>query len=184
MKEIFRSIEGYEDLYEVSNLGNVRSLGNNKSRKTKVLKPQTSGRDYLHVALCKDGKVKRFLVHRLVVEAFLGKIPESLEVNHLNEDKTDNRLINLSLMTRKANNNYGTRNQRVAEAMTNGKLSKPVLQFTLDGKFVREWESTRECGRNGFGQGAVSKCCRGKFKSHKGFTWMYADDFLNSLPII
>ena len=57
--------------------------------------------------------------------------------------------------------------------MTNGKTSKKVLQFTLDGEFIREWESTMECGRNGFSQGNVAACCRGERKSHKGFKWCY-----------
>ena len=54
------------------------------------------------------------------------------------------------------------------------KLSKKVLQFTLNGEFVREWPSTRECGRNGFDSGAVAKCCNGKIPQYKGFKWCYA----------
>ena len=54
------------------------------------------------------------------------------------------------------------------------KRSKKVLQFTLDGKFVREWPSIKECSRNGFSQGNISDCCQGKRKSHKGFKWCYA----------
>ena len=63
--------------------------------------------------------------------------------------------------------------RKISEANTNGKKSKPVLQYTKNGEFVREWPSTAECGRNGFEYGAVSACCRGKYKTHKGFIWRY-----------
>lgn len=61
---------------------------------------------------------------------------------------------------------------------TNGKKSKKVLQFTLDGEFVKEWPSTAECGRNGFNSGYISACCRGEHKSAYGFKWCYADDYI------
>ena len=64
--------------------------------------------------------------------------------------------------------------KKIIESNTNGKLSKPVLQFSLSGEFIREWPSTAECGRNGFDSSTVAKCCRGKLKSHKGFKWCYA----------
>ena len=69
----------------------------------------------------------------------------------------------------KYNQNYGTRNERVAKA-----LSKKVLQLSLSGDLIREWESTRECERNGFKQSSISNCCNGKRKTHKGFKWEYA----------
>ena len=72
------------------------------------------------------------------------------------------------------NNNYGTRNERISKAKINGKKSKKVLQFTLDGKFIREWPSTAECGRNGFAQSAVARCCRGELPHYKGFLWKYS----------
>lgn len=152
MKEIWKDVLEYEGLYQVSNLGRVRSLYN---RNIKILKAQKNKNGYLHLGLKKDGKVKNFLVHCLVWEVFKGKKPEGYEVNHINEDKTDNRLCNLNLMTRKENCNHGTRNRRIGK-----KLSKPVGQFTLDGVLVKIWECAKECGRNGYSQGNVSACCR------------------------
>ena len=64
--------------------------------------------------------------------------------------------------------------KKLREANTNGKLSKRVLQFTLDGEFVREWISVAECGRNGFNSGYIAACCRGKRKSAYGYKWCYA----------
>lgn len=180
MEEIWNKVKNYEN-YEVSNLGGARSL---KFGKVRILKPnQVKG--YLLVDLCKDGKGKWFSVHRLVWEAFNGPIPEGMQVNHINEDKTDNRLENLNLMTPKENSNWGTRNQRhakkqkgikrpdIAQKLKNGKRSKCVYQYTLDGVLVKIWPSTMECERNGFYHGAVSKCCNGKLKQYKGFIWKY-----------
>ena len=71
------------------------------------------------------------------------------------------------------------RKMRVAKiGKPNLKLSKKVLQFTLDGEFVKEWPSAAECGRNGFNSSKICLCCQGKRKSHKGFKWMYADDYI------
>ena len=170
MFEIWKSIIGYEGLYEASNFGRIRSLNYKHTGETRILKLGKSTGGYLQVNLCKNGKVKMCLIHRLVFEAFNGKIPEGYDVNHINENKTDNRLENLNLMTRKENINYGTRTER---------CSKPVYQYTLDGVLVHVWPSTRECDRNGFNQSNVAKCCRGERKSHKGYIWSYVPLFFN-----
>lgn len=163
-REIWKSVLGYIGLYEVSNYGRVRSLKHEKIRILKQLK-HTNG--YLKVNLCKDGITKIFYVHRLVYEAFNGFIPDGYEINHINEDKTDNRLDNLNLLTHGENIRYGTANQRRAE-----KLSDQVLQLTLDEVLVKEWPSIAEAGRHGFNLGAVCACCRGKLKQYKGFKWV------------
>lgn len=116
MKETWLKIKGYEE-YEVSDLGNIRSLNYNRTGETKLLKPGLGKRGYLNVLLRKNGKTKNFLVHRLVVEAFIGPIPKGLVVNHRNEDKRDNRLVNLEVITQKQNCNYGTRNERLAKEL-------------------------------------------------------------------
>lgn len=118
MKEIWKDVLDYEGLYLVSNFGRVKSL-----IKGIILKPGFKGRGYLCVNLCKDGKLKNFLVHRLVVEAFQGKIPEGLVVNHLNEIKTDNRLENLEICTHKENLNYGTSRARISASKKGKKHS-------------------------------------------------------------
>lgn len=178
--EIWKDIPGYEKLYQGSNLGRIRSLDRWKDsgtggyiQKGRILKPFKTKYGYLQVVLCKDGKQKALLVHRLVYEAFNGEIPEGVEVNHISEDKTDSSLGNLNLLTHKANINWGTHNKRISEKLTNGKLSKCVYQYTLDGVLVKIWSSTNECGRNSFNQGAVCACCRGKLKQYKGFLWSY-----------
>ena len=134
--EIWKPKKDYEGLYEVSNLGRVKSLGNGKSINSKegILKPGKIKQGYLQVTLCKNRKQKRFLVHRLVAEAFLPN-PENLPfINHKDEDKTNNSVDNLEYCTREYNNNYGTRNERVAKANTNGKKSKKSSSIFIDGR--------------------------------------------------
>ena len=170
-KEIWKDIVGYEGLYQVSNLGRVKSL---KYGKEKILKPANIGRGYLKVNIWKNGEQNQYLVHRLVGQSFIPNPNNLPEINHRDEDKTNNRVENLEWCDRKYNNNFGTHNQRVAEKMTNGKLSKTVLQFTLEGNFVKEWKSTRDVQRNlGFDQGHISQCCTGKRKSAYKFVWKY-----------
>ena len=173
-KEIWKDIPNYEGLYQASNLGRVKSLERSYRRKEKILKPGINQYGYYQVALCKQSIVKRYLVHRLVWEAFNGTIPENMQVNHINEIKTDNRLENLNLMTAKENSNWGSRNERMTKKLINGKKSKPVLQFTLDGIFVKEYPSAHQVERElGFYQGNIVNCCNGKRKTAHGFKWKY-----------
>ena len=129
MIEEWRPIVGYEELYEVSNLGRVRSIdryvkysnGQIHLHKGKVLSPVKSNLGYLLVSLCCNGKYKMFLVHRLVTEAFIPN-PENLpEVNHKDEDKANNSVDNLEWCDRSYNNNYGTARIRAKDtAIKNG----------------------------------------------------------------
>ena len=173
IEEIFKDVKGYEGLYQVSNFGNIMSLNYRNTGKAKLMNPHERKDGYLQVQLYKNGKRKMFKVHRLVAEAFIPNTDNLPFVNHKDEDKTNNRVENLEWCTKEYNNNYGTRNKRVSKKMTNGKLSKIVLQYSLDGEFIREWSSTRECERNGFNQGNVAACCRGEYNSSCGFLWKY-----------
>ena len=125
MIEEWRPIKGYEGLYEVSNTGRVRSLdrydSNNHFLKGRILKLYTRKGGYLFVQLHLNGKGKNYLVHRLVAIAFIPNPDNLPEVNHLDEDKTNNRVENLEFCDRKYNINYGTRTDKVRNtAINNG----------------------------------------------------------------
>ena len=172
-EEVWRDVKGYEGLYQVSNMGRVKSLGR-KDRfgrviKERILEPAVTHNGYLRVGLHVDGKRKMLRVHRLVCEAFHENPDNKSEVNHVNEDKTDNRACNLEWSTRTENCNHGSRNERVAKV-----LSKPIGQFSLDGKLIKVWQSACEARRQtGFDEGYVGAVARGKFKQAYGFIWKY-----------
>lgn len=168
ISEVWKPVPNYEGLYDASNFGRVRSLYKNK-----ILSISRNKNGYCAIILYKRGKLKRFLIHRLVYETFVGSIPDGYEVNHINEIKTDNSVWNLNLMTHKQNANFGTRNKRMSSSKINGSGSKPVYQYTLDGVLVRVWPSVNEAGRNGFCVSSIVRCCQGKLMQHKGFLWSY-----------
>ena len=183
--EIWKDIPNYEGLYQASNLGRVKSLerfrkGKNGSLvpvKEKILKPKISDNGYYQVALFKNSKVRFYLVHRIVFEAFNTTIPEGLQVNHINEIKSDNRLSNLNLMTSKENTNWGTGIERCHSQLINGKSSKQVLQFTLEDILIKEYPSTKQVERElGFDQGNIVNCCNGKQKTAYGYKWKYTKE--------
>lgn len=180
--EIWKDIPEYEGLYQASNLGRIKSLerfrkGENGcliSVKERILKPSINHKGYYRIQLCKQSIVKAYQVHRLVWSAFNGPIPEGLQVNHINEVKTDNRLENLNLMTAKENINYGTRNERSAKKKINGKKSKPVLWYDLQDNFIKEFPSLMQvCRELGFNQRHICECCNGKLKTAYGYKWKY-----------
>ena len=184
--------EIYEGLYKVSNLGKILSLNYRNTGKPGLKNPRKRKNGYLQVNLWENGRYKTCLVHRLIAETFLPNPENKPCINHkiegdegkkinmvfFNEDGTiDKEKSTIEWCTPKENNDYGTRNERSAKTRTNGKCSKKVLQLTLDGDLIKEWPSTQECGRNGFDQSTVAKCCRGELPHYKGFLWMYADDY-------
>ena len=184
--------EIYEGLYKVSNLGKILSLNYRNTGKAELRTPVENTDGYFQVGLRKNGEYKMCYVHRLIAETFLPNPENKPCINHkiegdegkkinmviFNEDGTiDKKRTTIEWCTAKENNDYGTHNERVAKAMTNGKLSKPVLQLSLSGELIKEWPSTRQCGRNGFTQQSVAACCNGEQKTHKGFRWMYAEDY-------
>lgn len=171
--EEWKDIKGYEGLYQVSNEGNVRSLNYNHTNTIKNLKLTLETHGYLVASLVKNSKQTRKYVHRLVAETFIPNPNNYLIINHKNEKKDGNAVDNLEWCDHKYNNNYGTRNERISKHNINKKNSKQVYQYTLDGKLVAIWASTRECGRNGYNQRSISKCCNGKLKTHKGYIWSY-----------
>ena len=176
--EEWKDIEGYKGKYQISNMGRVKSLKRMKRNgkgyqkiPEKILEGVENNRGYLRVQLFKDGKGKWYLVHVLVATAFLENPQNLPEVNHKDEDKTNNRVENLEYCSRSYNLNHGTRNKKVAE-----KLSKPLFSVDKESGLIMWWQSASEAERQtGIDQGNISACCRGERKSAGGHIWFYAD---------
>lgn len=159
MEEIWKDIEGYEGLYQVSNFGNIKSI---KRRRTKGGKlKETMRYGYKYVTLSKYGKIKRLSVHRLVAQAFIPNPNNYDIVNHKDENKSNNYATNLEWCTQAQNVQYS-------------KKTSSILQLDLNGNIIKEWESARNAEiNNGFDNSCIIKCCKGKRKSHKGYRWQY-----------
>ena len=174
-QEVWKPIDGFEGLYEVSNLGRVKSLdryvdnghGSTRLAKGRILKPQLVMGGYLQVILCRNCKPSLFKVHRLVYEAFHGKRPEGMEINHIDEDKSNNSLENLNLMTHKENVNWGTAIERRA---------KPIIQYSLNGKKLAEFDSLSDASNQlNIKIGNISSTLNGKRKTAGGYKWKYKE---------
>lgn len=209
----FRPIKGFKGEYEIDNDGNVKSLKRNK-----MLKHGINTNGYKQVELWKNNKPYPKLVHRLVAEAFLPNPLVLPCVNHKDENKLNNRVwinedgsvdyekTNLEWCTYKYNNNYGSRNERIAVKQRgipkseehkakmrgisrphvieqNKRLkSKPVVAVDEEGNVVMEFPSAKEAGRNGFNFGHVSECCRNCYMRNgnrffKGYYWFWKKDW-------
>lgn len=172
MTEIWKDIEGYEGLYQVSNMGRVKSLPRRTTRGG-ILKTNSSAR-YLQVDLSKNGESILHSIHRLVATAFpdiCGVYFDGAEVNHKDENTHNNKAENLEWCTKHYNNNYGTRVERIVK-----KTSKPVNQYTKDGRLIAEYSSASEAERQtGIHQGNICSCCRGNksFSHAGGYKWAY-----------
>lgn len=155
--EVWKDVLGFQGIYQASNLGRIKSF---KYGREKILKPRINARGYFLVMLCKDGVQKNHYIHRLVYEAFNGKIPQGLVVNHLNEIKTDNRLENLEICTHKENINYGTCKARIS-------ASKKGKNNPMFGK-KRSEETKRKISASKRGKKHTEERKRKMSEAHKG----------------
>ena len=190
MEEIWKNIEGYPN-YQVSNMGRIKRLSTGYYRRTeKILKPQLQNNGYLHIKLSQKDKTKCILVHRLVAQVFIPNPNNLPQVNHINEDKKDNRVENLEWCTQKYNINYGNGiSKRVKTNKENGTYkkigeinskirSKSILQFSKDNSFIRRWDCIMDVQRElGYDNKQICSCLKNRQKTAKGFKWVYADDY-------
>lgn len=171
MNEIWKDIPGFEGLYQVSNLGRVKSFRqSSKLHKVPeyILNPSLSSNGYYQVTLYKDTKRSKVLVHRLVAEAFVPNKNDFPMVNHIDENRLNNTASNLEWCTVTYNNNYGTVRERASDT-----LSTPVMQFTLTGKPIAVYRSTRIASEMlSVSQRGIQRSCRGEGSSG-GYIWKF-----------
>lgn len=168
MKEVWKNIKNYEGLYQISNYGNIKNFKNNK-----IISGYYDKDGYKRICLYKkeNNKEKRYypFIHRLVAQAFIPNPNNYPIINHKNEIKDDNIVSNLEWCTIKYNNNYGNRNKKIRE-----KRIKKVAQYSLDMKLIKKYNSITEASKEANASTSqISKCCKGKFKTAKGYKWKY-----------
>jgi hypothetical protein len=178
--EIWKEIKGFEALYEVSNLGNVKRLKGYQAQKERHLSKINNKKDYLFVNLSKHGIKKAYYIHRLVASAFLENKKNKEEVNHINGIRGDNRLDNLEWTTRSENHfhRYNVLKQKGVNFGKTGAAnwkSKKVHQLDLNGNFLKSYPAVMEAMRKtNINEASIRGCICGKQKTAGGYKWKYA----------
>lgn len=171
--EIWMPVLDFEGIYEASSEGHIYSYPR-KGTKGHIMNQtlcKTNG-GYMMVSFNANGKHVTKLVSHVIWEAFNGPIPPGYEVNHINEDKTDNRLCNLNLLSRKDNCNWGTRNERIVKSRKGYGREIGVIQYRLDGTEVADYRSMRKAeAATGINCGEISKCARGLIPNTGLYYW-------------
>lgn len=176
MEEIWKTIEGYEGLYEVSNLGRFKRLVGYRCNKERILSVCPDNQGYGIVVLCKNSITKTFKAHRLVAQSFIPNPNNLPMINHKDEDKTNNTVYNLEWCDAKYNTNYGTSIKRRSSKMINNKyISKPVLCIETGIVYQSGKEASRQLKINYTG---LACCCQGKihYNTAGGYHWAYVNN--------
>lgn len=169
--EMWEPVKDYEGIYEVSNLGRVRTLRTNK-----IMSPKHVNR-YLALRLAKEGKLKQKYIHRLVAEAFIPN-PENLpQVNHKDENPKNNSVDNLEWCTGKYNVNYGTCQERSLKKRIDKIKRCKNVQKDAFGNIIAVYDSIKDASeKTGFFQQNIQACCAGKLKRCHGYSFEYLTD--------
>ena len=194
MMEKWVDIAGFENVYQVSNKGRVRSLdrvqtcknGVEKSLKGKVLSAIPNSQGYYRVELKHNGKSERWFVHRLVAVHFVKNAnPKKYNVvNHIDSNHTNNCANNLEWTDLVGNAQHALKNgrlnrttiwlQRQRDSLK--KYDRPVAAYSYDcGRLVEKFSSIQEAGRRGYQPSCIVLCCNGKRQFHKGLIWRYVE---------
>ena len=197
-QEKWKDIQGYEGLYQISNLGRVKSVGNNFNRKEKILKHFLNKNGYTSVILSKNSKIKRFYLHRLIGIHFIPNTENKPNINHINGIKSDNKIENLEWVTQKENikhsidvlknipsfknvdykklsqlNHSDEANAKRKLTMSKIEGTKVIVYCKKTGKLIGNFKSIREASiKLKCDYGNVNRCINGiKYKSVNGYVF-------------
>jgi hypothetical protein len=158
--EIWKPIQGFEGLYEISNYGRVKSIGSYNACKRGIMNPMVDLDGYLHVRLYNDGISKDISVHRLVAIAFIPNPNNYKYVNHKDENTMNNSVTNLEWCTNSYNLIYS--------------IGKKIAQYSKNGKLIKTFNSIADASREyNISTTNISKCCKGKRHSAGKYIWKY-----------
>ena len=162
MTEFYKDIPEFEGLYQISNLGNVKSLRSNI-----IMKPRKNNAGYYYIQFSVNQKKTKKFIHRLVAEVFIPNPANKKEVHHLDGNPENNKMTNLKWVEHKDHTDL----EHIPRA------TKPVIQYDLNGNFIKFWNSQSEINRElNYNKGSISNCCNGKTKTAYGFKWQYAKE--------
>lgn len=169
--EIWKRTDLFGRIIEFSNYGNYRFVDGKRHKEKRL-----NAYGYYIIPIYQHDKLHNVLIHREVAKLFINNPnPQRFDcINHKDEIKTNNNVDNLEWCDRAYNNNYGTHNAKNAKSH-----SKPIVQYTLDGKFLREWQSATIAARElRCAQSAINLCClrKPKHNSYHGYLWRYKGD--------
>lgn len=170
MYEEWKEVYAFDILFEVSNLGRIRTKYHGKQgykKEYRYIEPLDNGKGYLRINIKRNGNQKTVYIHRLVAEAFVPNPDGFVEINHKDENKKNNSADNLEWCTHLYNCHYGTRNERTGRAH-----AKKIVCVELN----KIYDSLREAAKDmDVGKTAISNCLKGRSKSCAGYSWRYAD---------
>ena len=174
--EEWRDVENYEGKYQISNLGRLRSFV--RSIEPRVIAPHYDKDGYIMYYLFRDGKSHIKKAHRLVAIAFIPNNDNLPQINHKDENKTNNRVSNLEWCSNLYNNRYSTKRQRQSfYAMYQGHFLRKIRQYSLEGVFIKEHISSRMAEREtGVKHQNIIEVCKGAQRQAKGYLCCYAND--------
>lgn len=191
MEEIWKDIEGYEGIYQVSNLGRIRSLDRYITKphprngvptrylkKGQIVKTFAGRYGYIGAVLKFEHKQKNFMVHRLVAKAFVPGYFDGADVNHKDCNRQNNRADNLEWMTRRDNLKYSNGDTASAIEQIHRSQRKPIIQMTMEGEFIREWPSIHSAHLAlGLDSKSISGVCHQNYgtKTCGGFRWKFKE---------
>lgn len=172
-----------EEIYEVSDMGRVRSLphfverrgGGKYMYRGRVLATRYDTLGYQQVVLCRHGRQKSYKVHRLVITAFVGPCPDGYEVDHINYQRGDNRLSNLRYVTHAENTAHSYEHIIAANKLNNRSKRRPIEAYELaSGKTVKSYDAFSDAKNDGFALSAISLVLNGSKHQYRGYGWRYA----------